>query len=138
MGGNGRDRLHGGSGDDVLSGGASIDRFIFNTNKEFNPEDLGRDEITDFVSGQDFILLDKRTFTALISDSGTGFSIDTEFETVTRNQDARTANAFIVYNTENGNLFYNPNGSEPGFGGGGRFARLLNTVSLSEDDFLLR
>ncbi|NER02479.1 MAG: hypothetical protein F6K17_07495, partial [Okeania sp. SIO3C4] len=136
-GGIGRDRLNGGSGNDVLSGGGSIDRFIFNTNKEFNPEDLGIDEITDFVPGQDFILLNKRTFTALMSESGTGFSVDTEFETVTRNRDARTANGFIVYNTENGNLFYNPNGSEAGFGGGGRFARLLNTVSLSEDDFLL-
>ncbi|NEP81021.1 MAG: hypothetical protein F6K39_24390 [Okeania sp. SIO3B3] len=136
-GGIGRDRLNGGSGNDVLSGGASIDRFIFNTNKEFNPEDLGIDEITDFVPGQDFILLNKRTFTALMSESGTGFSVDSEFETVTRNRDARTANAFIVYNTENGNLFYNPNGSEAGFGGGGRFARLLNTASLSEDDFLL-
>ncbi|WP_255502475.1 hypothetical protein [Okeania sp. KiyG1] len=43
-----------------------------------------------------------------------------------------------MYNTENGNLFYNPNGSEAGFGGGGRFAKLLNTASLSEDNFLLR
>ncbi|NEQ72660.1 MAG: hypothetical protein F6K23_06005, partial [Okeania sp. SIO2C9] len=137
-GGIGRDRLNGSSGNDVLSGGASIDRFIFNTNKEFNPEDLGIDEITDFVPGQDFILLDKRTFTALMSDSGTGFSIETEFDTVTNSQDATTANAFIVYDTETGDLFYNPNGSEAGFGSGGQFARLLNTVSLSEDDFVLR
>ena len=137
-GGIGRDRLNGGSGDDVLSGGASIDRFIFNTNQEFNPEDLGIDEITDFVPGKDLILLDKTTFSALISESGTGFSIDAEFETVTNNQDAATANGFIVYNTETGDLFYNSNGSEAGFGSGGQFAQLTNTASLSEDDFFLR
>ena len=137
-GGIGRDRLNGGSGDDVLTGGASIDRFIFNTNKEFNPEDLGIDEITDFVPGKDLILLDKTTFSALMSESGTGFSVESEFETVTNNQDAATANGFIVYNTETGDLFYNSNGSEAGFGSGGQFAQLTNTASLSEDDFFLR
>ena len=134
----GRDRLNGGSGDDVLFGGASIDHFIFNTNKEFNFEDLGTEQIIDFVPKEDLIILDQRTFSALMSDSGTGFSIETEFDTVTRNLNARTSNAFIVYNTKSGDLFYNPNGSELGFGSGGKFAKLTNTVSLSGDDFLLR
>ncbi|NEP74670.1 MAG: hypothetical protein F6K25_23845 [Okeania sp. SIO2G4] len=130
-GGTGRDRLNGGSGNDILTGGASIDRFIFATNAEFTAEDLGIDRITDFVPGQDLILLDQRTFTALTS-------IETEFEEVSSNQEAATANALIVYNTGNGNLFYNQNGSEAGFGSGGRFARLLNEASVSADDFLLR
>ncbi|NES71698.1 MAG: calcium-binding protein, partial [Okeania sp. SIO2D1] len=130
-GGIGRDRLNGGSGNDILTGGASIDRFIFATTAEFTPEDLGIDRITDFVPGQDLILLDQTTFSELTS-------IETEFEEVSSNQEAATANALIVYNTDNGNLFYNQNGSEAGFGSGGRFARLLNEASVSADDFLIR
>ncbi|MGD1701522.1 DUF7453 family protein [Dapis sp. BLCC M229] len=46
--------------------------------------------------------------------------------------------AVIVYNSENGNLFYNPNGSETGFGDGGQFATLTNTPLLEAEDFVLR
>ncbi len=102
-------RLNGGVGNDTLTGGGSIDPFIFNTNQEFQPEDVGIDEITDFSQTQgDIILLDCQTFTAIKSESGTGFSIVEEFATVTSNQDAATSDAFIVYNSNNANLFYNP------------------------------
>lgn len=137
-GGIGRDRLNGGAGNDVLTGGASIDRFIFNTNEEFTQADVGTDEITDFVVGKDIILLDKDTFTALTSIQGDGFSVATEFAIVTTNAAARTSDAFIVYNTENGRLFYNANGSAAGLGGGGNFATLTNEAEISADDFFLR
>ncbi|NEP39877.1 MAG: phytase, partial [Okeania sp. SIO2H7] len=130
-GGQGRDRLNGGSGNDTLSGGASIDRFIFATNQEFDADDIGVDEITDFVVGQDKILLDRTTFTAINS-------IATEFATVTSNNAAATSEAVIVYNSNNGGLFYNPNVSAGGFGDGGQFATLSNGALLEVDDFIIR
>ncbi|NET45747.1 DUF4347 domain-containing protein [Okeania sp. SIO2B3] len=138
VGGQGRDRFNGGTGDDTLTGGASIDRFIFNTTDEFNSDDIGVDDITDFVPGQDVIFLDKSTFTAITSDSGTGFSVDAEFAIVTSDADAETSEAVIVYNSNNGKLFYNANGTEAEFGSGGEFVNLTNTASISEDDFFLR
>ena len=138
-GGIGRDRLNGGAGDDTLMGGASIDRFIFNTNEQFQSEDLGIDEITDFSQTQeDIILLDLGTFTAIDSDSGRGFSITDEFDTVENDGQAETSDAVIVYNSSNGNLFYNPNGNAAGFDSGGQFATLTNTPSLIAEDFILR
>ncbi|MDJ0556056.1 MAG: hypothetical protein QNJ68_16770 [Microcoleaceae cyanobacterium MO_207.B10] len=138
-GGTGRDRLNGGPGDDVLTGGGSIDRFIFNTNEPFQPEDVGVDQITDFSQTQgDIILLDRRTFTAINSELGEGFSIASEFVIVSDDELAETAEAVIVYNSSNGNLFYNPNGSETGFGDGGQFATLTNTPLLAAGDFFLR
>ncbi|MGD1714814.1 PQQ-dependent sugar dehydrogenase [Dapis sp. BLCC M172] len=138
-GGIGRDRLNGGAANDLLTGGGSIDRFIFNTNQEFQTEDVGIDTITDFSQTQgDIILLDLRTFTAINSQSGTGFSINSEFATVTNDQEAETSDAVIVYNSENGNLFYNPNGSQAGFGNGGQFATLTNIPELEGEDFFLR
>ncbi|NEP80068.1 MAG: hypothetical protein F6K39_19025, partial [Okeania sp. SIO3B3] len=59
-GGIGRDRLNGGPGNDQITGGGSIDRFIFNTNREFQTEDVGIDAVTDFSQTQgDIILLDQ-------------------------------------------------------------------------------
>ncbi len=130
-GGQGRDRFNGGRGDDILTGGASIDRFIFATNQEFDSNDIGVDEITDFVVGRDKILLARNTFTA-IND------IEVDFATVTDNNAAATAEAVIVYNRTNGQLFYNPNGSANGFGDGGQFATLSNQALLEVDDFIIR
>ncbi len=130
-GGQGRDRLNGGTGDDTMTGGASIDRFIFATSQEFDADDIGVDEITDFVSGQDKILLAQTTFTAIKS-------IETEFATVTSNNAAATSEAVIVYNSNNGGLFYNTNGSAGGFGDGAQFATLSNQTSLEVTDFIIR
>ncbi|MDY7002716.1 MAG: trypsin-like serine protease [Cyanobacteriota bacterium] len=137
-GGIGRDRLNGGSGNDVLTGGGSKDKFIFNTNREFNSVDMGVDEITDLVSAQDKIILDRSTFTAIESTAGNESALNTEFTTVSTDAEAATVNAVIVYNTTNGNLFYNANGNSDGFGVGSQFATLSNVVSLEADDFTIR
>ena len=138
-GGIGRDRLNGGAGNDTLTGGGGIDRFIFSTNQTFQSEDLGVDTITDFsITQGDIILLNWRTFTAINSEPGADFSINSEFATVASDANAATADAVIVYNENNGNLFYNPNGDTSGFGSGGQFATLTNTPSLEAQDFLLR
>ena len=78
------------------------------------------------------------TFSAIDSNSGTGFSIADEFDTVANDGQAATSDAVIVYNSSNGNLFYNPNGNAAGFDSGGQFATLTNTVSLEAEDFILR
>ncbi|NEO54826.1 MAG: calcium-binding protein [Okeania sp. SIO3B5] len=139
LGGIGRDRLNGGAGDDVLTGGASIDRFIFNSNEAFEPEDFGIDEITDFSQTPgDIIILDRSSFTAINSAAGTGFSIPNEFDVVSSDAAAATSDGVIVYNSSNGNLFYNPNGNSPGFGSGAQFATLTGSPSLGADDFWIR
>ncbi|MGD1804938.1 phytase [Dapis sp. BLCC M126] len=130
-GGAGSDRLNGGAGSDTLTGGVGIDNFIFAANQEFNSNNVGIDEITDFVVGQDKIVLDRTTFTA-IND------IAADFATVTNNIDAAISDAVIVYNTNSGQLFYNSNGSGNGFGDGRQFATLSNQVLLEVDDFIIR
>jgi hypothetical protein len=44
----------------------------------------------------------------------------------------------IVYNSSNGNLFYNPNGDASGFGLGGEFAQLSNAPQLDINAFLVQ
>ncbi|NES66050.1 MAG: calcium-binding protein, partial [Okeania sp. SIO2D1] len=135
-GGQGRDRLNGGAGNDTLTGGASIDRFIFAANDEFSQASLGVDEITDFDPDLDFILLDLTTFTEITTTAGE--DIGDEFATVESNGDAASSEAIIVYNSSNGALFYNANGSDSGFGDGGQFATLTGTPSISAEDFVIR
>lgn len=130
-GGSGRDRLNGGAGNDTMTGGVSRDRFIFNTNRAYSQDDLGVDEITDFAPGEDLILLDTTTFAALQD-------ITTEFETVTSDADAATAEGIIVYSSDSGNLYYNPNGSEDDFGNGGQFATLTDAPDISAGNFFVR
>ncbi len=127
----GSDTLIGGQGIDTLTGGDDVDVFELAIGE-------GLDLITDFVPQQDIILLDKDTFTAITSDSGTGFSVNAEFTIVTSDADAETSQAFIVYNSNNGKLFYNANGAAGEFGSGGEFANLTNIAFISEDDFFLR
>ena len=133
-GGPGRDRFNSGPGDDVMTGGASIDRFIFNTNQAYSQDDLGQDTITDFDVERDIILLDRTTFTA-IPDGG---SFDEVVATVTSDAAAATNDAVIVYNTNNGNLFYNQNGNDAGLGSGGLFVTLENAPTLDANNFVFR
>ncbi|MDJ0557225.1 MAG: 5'-nucleotidase C-terminal domain-containing protein [Microcoleaceae cyanobacterium MO_207.B10] len=133
-GGIGRDRLNSGPGNDTMTGGASIDYFIFATNQAYSQEDLGEDRITDFDIERDIIILDRRTFTAI--DSGASF--EDVFSTVTSNGAAATAETTIVYNTNNGNLFYNQNGNDGGLGSGGLFVTLEGAPELNADKFVFR
>lgn len=138
LGGQGRDRMNGGAGNDILTGGASIDYFIFATNSEFDENDVGMDTITDFNQGQDLILLDKNTFSAITSSSGNGFSVSGEFDVVANDGSVNSSSALIVFSQATGNLFYNENGSASGLGTGAQFATLQGISTLDAGDFILR
>jgi hypothetical protein len=67
----------------------------------------------------------------------TGFSELGEFAIVTTDADAATSTADIVYNSVNGNLFYNSNGSDSSFGTGALFVTLVCAPSLVATDFYI-
>ena len=137
-GGNGDDTLAGGAGNDVLTGNSGNDKFLYNTNATFATSAVGIDTITDFTSGIDKIVLDKTTFKTITSAVGTGFSITSEFATVTNDTDAAISNALIVYNTGNGNLYYNQNKAAAGFGTGAQFDILSGMPIIAATDFLIQ
>ncbi|MDZ8184151.1 MAG: SBBP repeat-containing protein [Nostoc sp. ChiSLP02] len=134
IGGAGNDQLVGGAGNDILTGGSGRDRFIFDTDKKFASSEFGVDKITDFELG-DKIVLSKDTFTALKSSVGDGFNNLKDFAVVTNGNAARSSQAFIVYDSVRGDLYYNQNGSGSGLGSGGVFANLVNHPTLNASDF---
>ncbi|WP_099070073.1 calcium-binding protein [Nostoc linckia] len=136
-GGDGDDYLNGGNGNDTLTGGAGTDRFVFDTGLAFTTNFIGSDRITDFISSTDKIVLDKTTFTALISNAGANIN-SSEFavinEAVNGGSLAGTSVAKIVFNRFNGDLFYNQDGTTAGLGSGGLFATLAGVSSLTTND----
>ncbi len=146
VGGLGRDHLLGGNGDDVLSGrrgadrligGSGSDRFVFYVTPPFRIA-LSVDKIDFRLIDQDKIVLSKNTFTALTSESGTGFSKVSEFAVTHSDTLAASSQALIVYSASSRKLFYNVNGADAGFGQGGAFAKLLESQSVSQSDFIIQ
>jgi Ca2+-binding RTX toxin-like protein len=135
----GNDTLIGGAGNDTLTGVRGVDIYVFDSGFAFNSADLGVDFITGFgfdtpspagaQSAPERIVLDKTTFFTLSSVPGNGFSDASEFAVVRSDEAAATSGADIVYNSANGNLFYNPNGTEAGFGIGAQFATVSSVFS---------
>ncbi|MBD2690196.1 calcium-binding protein [Anabaena catenula] len=160
-GGAGNDTLNGKSGNDTLIGGSGADVFEFGGNAlAVNPvtgyleeigvtlgltgtatNTIGKDTITDFVSGIDGIDLDVSTFTAVAGSVGSDLSaVANGFISVNQatNAGIDTQNAFFVYNQGTGDLFYNVNLSAFGSGGGGIFANLgAGTTLVATDVFLI-
>ena len=135
-GGAGNDTFIGGAGNDTLVGGAGADRFLYNTNAPFTLPAVGQDAIADFKHSEgDKIILDKTTFSAITSDTGTGFSNASDFKITSS---AATSTAKIVYNAMSGQLFYNQNGSATGFGSGSLFATLTGAPTLIGSDFIIQ
>ncbi|MEH2255672.1 choice-of-anchor D domain-containing protein [Nostoc sp.] len=135
-GGTGNDLLIGGQGNDTLVGGIGADSFLYDTDAIFNTAVVGIDTIADFNRSQgDKIVLDKTTFSAITSDVGTGFSNASDFQITSS---GALSNAEIVYDRMTGQLFYNQNGSDAGFGSGGQFAQLTGMPSLTASDFIIQ
>jgi Ca2+-binding RTX toxin-like protein len=114
-GGAGDDRLTGGIGKDKLTGDDGKDKFIFDDGVPFDPVN-SYDKITDFIRGDDKIVLDKTTFTAL--------SGKISFASVDSADQAGSSTALITYVRSTGKLFYNQDGITAGFGSGGLFATI--------------
>lgn len=125
VGGKGDDWIAGGNDDDMLSGGAGRDHFYFSGRR------MGTDTIIDFKSGQDKILLEEDTFSALFN------GIGDSFVSVRNDRAAYRSSGVIIYSQSSGKLFYNTDGRVPDMGDGGHFATLSGAPSLSANDFAL-
>jgi Ca2+-binding RTX toxin-like protein len=130
----GNDTFNGGAGNDILFGGTGNDSFVFSGNSLLSFQTaLGVDNIADFTVGDDIILLSKGNFGSLGTAAGNSL-LSADFATVTTDT-ATTLGSSIVYNSVNGKLFYDANGSAAGFGTGGQFAQLSSGLGLTGNDF---
>jgi Ca2+-binding RTX toxin-like protein len=123
--------IDGGAGNDKLTGGVGDDSFLFDGGKAISglvtvSSLLGKDTIADFnktPGTQDKIVLSKGTFTNITAAAGA--AIGANFASFASDALAGSSEAAIVYNTTTGNLIYNHNGAEAGFGAnGGVFASI--------------
>jgi Ca2+-binding RTX toxin-like protein len=120
----GNDILRGGAGIDTLTGGLGSDSFVFDTLLAT----AGIDVIQDFVAGEDALVLDRAVFQAITQGATL---LAAEFGTVTNDGAVTGSSARIVYNTANGNLFYNVSGTAT------QFATLSTRPGLTEASFVI-
>jgi Ca2+-binding RTX toxin-like protein len=106
LGGDGNDRLEGRSGNDSLTGGAGADHFVFLD----APASGGVDRIFDLVSGTDELLFENAALTALGAGGAFGAG-DGRFFAGAGAISGHDANDRLVFNTTNGNLYYDADGS---------------------------
>jgi hypothetical protein len=126
IGGAGNDSLRGGAGADLLSGGPGADAFVFRT----APGTSNVDRIRDFSVTDDTIRLDDAVFAALAPGALAAAAFERNLTGT-----AVTAAARILYETDTGRLFYDPDGS----GGQPRvpFATLAPALALTAADFVV-
>jgi len=121
--------IYGGTGADVLTGNGGADSFLFSNQQDFGS--ASSDFITDF-SGEDIIL---------VSASGFGITASSDKFILAPNALALSiglsTEAMFVYDSSNGHLFWNENGSIPGAGAGGIFAVLVNKFGLGSSNINL-
>lgn len=129
FGGDNNDTIIGGAGNDQLSGGDGADVFMFGS--ALLATNL--DHIDDFTSTTDQIQLSASVFTGLVANgslprgafrSGAGFTT------------ANDADDRIIYNTTNGDLFYDRDGF-PGPAAAVKFAVLDGAPTLAASDFFV-
>lgn len=136
-GGNYNDTIEGGRGTDLLVGGAGSDQFKFGSSSSTSFGNTNVDTITDFIVGTDKIALGRTSFSAL-QGSTDGSLLSSEFAVITNDSQAGISSAKIVYNSVNGNLFYNSDGATSGLGVGGQFATLTGSPdNLSNLNFVV-
>jgi Ca2+-binding RTX toxin-like protein len=125
-GGAGPDALNGGTGNDTLTGGSEADAFVFNTAlSTANNADI----ITDFIVGEDQILLSHAVFTKfVIGDLEASYFVQGAAPV------ASSSHAAILYQTS-GDLYYDSDGT--GAAASIKFAHLDGVASLSASDFVI-
>jgi Ca2+-binding RTX toxin-like protein len=122
-GGAGLDLIVGGAGGDLMTGGTGADRFLFNT----AAIDGVVDNIGDFNTSADSILLDNDAFAAL------GMAGTLRAGQFRLGSDATTANHRVLYDPASGNLWYDRDGS----GGAAKvlIAILDDGLAMTRDHF---
>ena len=103
-GGAGADTISGGAGTDAISGGTGADTLVFNNLS-------AADTVTDFVVGEDLIRLAKSAMAAL---GATGALTASEFVSGAGLAVGQDASDRVVYNTTDGALYYDADGSGAG------------------------
>ncbi|MBE9102099.1 calcium-binding protein [Vacuolonema iberomarrocanum] len=131
IGGDGADLLIGGGGNDILIGGGGAETFGFAV--ERLPGEQGTNLIQNF-GAEDSIFLNTNLFTAL-TETANGMLAANEFEVVNSAEEAALSEAAIVYGAATGALYYNPNGSEDGFGNGAQIATIEGAPMLDANSF---
>ena len=117
----GNDTMNGGAGADTMTGGAGNDTFRIDADR------AATDRITDFTAGSDRLELDNVAFTQLAAVgklSAANFASNTAGTAV-------DANDYIVYDSDNGFLYYDADGS--GSGAAVRFLTLVGAPALTVD-----
>jgi Ca2+-binding RTX toxin-like protein len=123
----GNDTLDGGAGNDTLAGGVGSDSFRFSV----APGAANADQISDFASGADKILLDR----AVHSDLGAAGNFatgDARFYAAAGATGGHDATDRVIYNTSTGQLFYDADGS--GSGAAQLIATLQPGATLTASD----
>jgi Ca2+-binding RTX toxin-like protein len=108
VGGNGNDSLSGQAGIDRLQGGAGNDAFVFDALGSEN-----RDIVLDFASGVDKLLMEDSVMTA-IGATGNFAAGDARFWAAAGATAGHDASDRIIYNSTNGDLYYDADGSGAG------------------------
>ncbi|MCP4385699.1 MAG: hypothetical protein GY798_30540 [Hyphomicrobiales bacterium] len=112
----------GGKGDDTMTGGSGKDKFVFDTKLKAS---VNVDTVTDFKVGKDIFLLDEDIFGKIGSKLNGG-----EFKVGNK---ANDGNDYVIYNDDNGKLYYDENGDSTG--GKTLFAILDDGLKLDHKDF---
>jgi Ca2+-binding RTX toxin-like protein len=112
----GNDTIEGSGGNDTLIGGAGADMLWFTA----APGSANADQVVGFVSGTDKLVLDAAVHASLGA-SGTFAAGDARFWSSTTGT-AHDANDRVIYNTSNGQLWYDADGN------GGGAAQLVATL----------
>jgi VCBS repeat-containing protein len=123
VGGTGDDFLSGGAGSDMLTGGDGADAFFFQL-----PSD-GPDQITDFVSGTDTILIRASGFGGDLFAGGPVSLVSGSDPT------ASDASGQFLYDTDDGRLLWDADGT--GAGAAVLVATLSNVPTLTTSDFVV-
>ena len=127
FGNGGNNLLDGGLGSDTMTGGLGNDTFRFTS--ALGPANV--DTITDFLAADDRFQIDNAVFVGLAAgalaatafkDIGGGAAID--------------ANDRIIYNSANGDLFFDQDGSGGAFAAV-KFADLSNNAIINAADFVV-
>jgi Ca2+-binding RTX toxin-like protein len=130
LGGVGSDTLVGGAGNDTLTGGEGADAFLFN----FAPNATSnRDRIADFDTTQDLIWLSRAVMTGLGTTLGT--LTEAAFRSGAGITTAGDATDRIIYNSTNGALYYDSDGT--GRAAAIQLGDLSGLPTLTFDDFLI-